>query len=94
MDLRTPKNEPVLSAGVVTGIVSALIVLLTTFGVDITQEQQAAIMGVLVLIVPIAIAFWPRSKVTPVNSPRVETADGEKIKLVRQDTGNPVRGDI
>lgn len=51
------KNEPVL----VTTLVEALIFLGTSFGLGLTQENVAAIMGLTFAV----LGFYAREKVTP-----------------------------
>lgn len=53
------RNEPVL----VCTIIGALIYLLTTFGVNVTADQQKAIMGLAVAV----LALVARAKVSPSN---------------------------
>lgn len=59
-------NEPVLAAGTAAGLVGAVLTLLVAFGVHVTEDQQKAILAVVVLVVPIVAAIIARSKVTPV----------------------------
>lgn len=56
------QNNPVVTAFV--GFVTAVILLLVAFGVHVTGDQEAAIVGVIVAGFPVAV--WVRSKVTPV----------------------------
>ena len=42
-----------------------MLVLLTVFGVRITEDQQKAILAVITLAVPIIAAVWARSRVVP-----------------------------
>lgn len=88
--MRTLPNEPVVQAATITGLISAGLVMLVTLGIiDIDTNAQAAIMGFVALAVPIAISFWPRSVVTPLNDPQITTKTGEVVPLVRADTGLP-----
>jgi hypothetical protein len=67
------QNEPVMTAGVITAIITAVITLLAAFGLDMTAEQQAAIIALAAIIIPIAANYLARAKVTPVhklNPPR------------------------
>ena len=52
------RREPVL----ISGLIAAVLYLLTEFGISITDGQQAAILGVAGAI----LAFVARAKVTPV----------------------------
>lgn len=58
-------NEPVLAAGSIAGLVGAVLTLLVAFGVHVTEDQQKAILAVVVLVVPIVAAIIARSKVVP-----------------------------
>lgn len=58
------KNEPVVSAAVITGLVGAILRLLISFGVDITSEQVEAILDVVTLVAPVVGAFIARRFVT------------------------------
>lgn len=51
------RNEPVL----VTAFIAAVIALVTAFGLDLSNEQVAAINALVVA----ALAFVARAKVTP-----------------------------
>lgn len=71
-------NEPVLSAATIAGAISAILVALVSLGViDLTPEQQAAILAAVVAVLPIAMALWARMQVTPLANARDE--DGEAL---------------
>ena len=73
------KNEPVVSAAVITGLVGALLRLLISFGIDITQDQVEAILDVVTLAAPIVGALIARRFVTR-NSAVVEREqDGQVL---------------
>jgi len=55
-------KEPVGLAAGIMSIVNALFPALLAFKVPISGEQQAAIVG----LIGVALAFWVRSKVSPV----------------------------
>ena len=54
-------DEPAL----VTGIVSAVIILLVTFGAPITQDQSTAILGLVSAAIALIGSVIVRSRVTP-----------------------------
>ena len=73
------KNEPVVSAAVITGLVGALLRLLISFGIDITPDQVEAILDVVTLAAPIVGAPIARRFVTR-NSAVVEREqDGQVL---------------
>jgi histidine ammonia-lyase len=49
-----------LTAGVIGSVVSALLVLLSSFGVPLTPEQGEAINGFVAVVAPLAIALIGR----------------------------------
>lgn len=55
------KNEPVVVGGLVTGLVTAVLALIIAFGVDLSQEQQVAILGVVTALIAL-VAFLVRRK--------------------------------
>lgn len=58
------KNEPVITVAGVTAAVTAVIALLVSFGVDLTQDQQNAILGVVAVVAPLVV-IYARKFVTP-----------------------------
>lgn len=54
------RNEPVVSAAVITGIVGGILRLLIAFGIDITSEQVEAIVDLVTLLAPIVGALIAR----------------------------------
>ena len=59
-------NEPAITIGSIVALVGAVVALLVSFGVDITDEQQKAILAVVTIGGPIAAGLLIRRKVTPV----------------------------
>lgn len=64
------QREPARIGGAITGAVSAILILLVAFGVQITDAQQTAILGAVGAIIVLAGALgvneWVRSRVKPV----------------------------
>jgi hypothetical protein len=61
------QREPLVSAAVVTSAVGAVLALLHSFGVPLSNEQQAAISGLALVLAPLVVALVVRPKVTPVD---------------------------
>lgn len=57
------KSEPSVIVGTVTAFVTALIGLLVAFGLDITEDQKNAILGMTAVLAPIIAAVIIRGKV-------------------------------
>lgn len=55
------KVEPAL----VTGAVSAILVLVTAFGLPLTEDQKAAVLGTIVPVLVLVQALVTRGQVTP-----------------------------
>lgn len=56
-------SEPLLSVGSITAGVTALIALVTAFGLDLTSEQQTAILGVVAVVAPLVVSLVGRGRV-------------------------------
>lgn len=59
-------REPAAIIGSITAAASAIIALVVAFGLDLSDEQTAAILGVVAVVAPIVAGFVTRGKVTPV----------------------------
>lgn len=59
-------NEPVLTAASIGALVAALLSAAALFGAPLTADQQKAVVLVVTLAFPIAVAVWARGQVTPV----------------------------
>lgn len=58
------KDEPVMLGATVLAVVGSVLTLLVAFGVALSQDQQAAIIGLFTASIPL-VAFFVRRKVTP-----------------------------
>lgn len=56
-------KEPALKIGTITAATTAILALALEFGFNVTDRQQAAILGTAVVLVPLAQAAWTRRKV-------------------------------
>lgn len=65
-----PRPQPLLTAAGLQAAVGAVIALLVAFGLKLTGEQTAAVLGVFAVLGPIVTAFATRTKVTPLADPR------------------------
>lgn len=68
-------REPLVTIATITAFVSALLTFLTAFGLDLTEEQTVAIMGIMTVLAPLLVALLVRPKVTPVKDPRLEAVN-------------------
>ena len=57
------ENEPLLTVGSITAVVTAAIALLVSFGLPISDGQQTAMLRILAVVVPLVVAFIARRKV-------------------------------
>ena len=63
-------REPVLTPAAISSGVAAVVALLVAFGLELSADQTAAIMGVVAVVAPLVVAAVGRSRVTPINDPR------------------------
>lgn len=66
------KNEPAAFGGAVTALVQAIIGFVVAFNLDITPEQQNAILGLTTALVSmtVLVAAVIRQNVTPIYNPK------------------------
>ena len=58
-------SEPAITIGAVSSLIASAIALLVAFGVDITPDQQTAILAFVAAVFPLAAALLIRRKVSP-----------------------------
>lgn len=80
-------REPLVTASFITALVTAVIALVVALGIDISDDQQTAILGLCAALAPVAVALLARSKVTPVADPR--SASGERLVVAPRSEINP-----
>lgn len=59
------KDEPVINFAAMQAFIAAVLTLLGAFGVDLSADQRAAILGVWATGSPILFGILLRRKVTP-----------------------------
>lgn len=92
------KNEPAVTVASITAGVTAILGLLTAFGLPLTDEQTTAILGVVAVIGPLVVGFIARRYVVPTNhvaaredtgtgrivaGPAAQQADGTRVAVTR-----------
>lgn len=78
------QTEPALSVGSIIAAVTAIIALLVAFGLDISEEQQTAILGVVAVLAPVIATVVTRSKVySPASTTKIanESAVTQSVNL-------------
>jgi len=68
-------TEPARLIASITGGVAALITLLVAFGVDLTEDQKTAILGIVAVAAPIIAGLFIRQNVYSPNSVETIAAD-------------------
>jgi len=53
-------SEPLLTVGTITAAVTAILGVLTAWGVHLTDDQRSAILATLAVVAPIVVAVWGR----------------------------------
>lgn len=59
------KTEPVAVSAAILVLVNAVLVCITAFGLTLSADQTAAIMGLANATVGVVLAIWTRGKVSP-----------------------------
>lgn len=77
------ETQPVLTSTTIIALVTAVIALVVAFGVELTNEQTAAILGVVGVVAPIAVGIYSSRKTTPLAEPQ----DKDGTPLVRSSDG-------
>lgn len=75
-------REPLVTVGGIVALVSAVVALVVAFGVDLSEGQIEAILGLVAVLAPIIVALLARGKVTPWKY---------AVEVIDQD-GRPVHG--
>lgn len=56
-------RNPLLAVGTVTAAATAVVAVLVSFGVPLTDDQQAAVLGLVGVLAPLVVAAVGRSRV-------------------------------
>ncbi|MBM0275313.1 hypothetical protein [Micromonospora tarensis] len=56
-------TEPLFTVGALTAAVTAVLALLVAFGLPVSDDQQAAILGVVAVAGPLVVAALARGRV-------------------------------
>ena len=88
------KSEPVITAGVIVGVLMSFLVMAVSLGwLRLDESQMGTIEKFAVAAVPLLIAlagaWYARSKTTPVAAPK--TPNGEPAVLVPQSQATPAQ---
>ena len=59
-------HEPAMVLSGTGAVVTAVLVLLVSFGIPITMDQKAAINALVVVVITVGMGFLIRSRVSPV----------------------------
>lgn len=77
-----PQTEPVRLGALIIGVIGAVITLLVAFGIDLSADQQTAILGaagaLIALLSAIGVGEWVRRRVRPIAAPR--DAEGRPLE--------------
>lgn len=87
------KNEPIISTTFFGMAASAIITLLTSFGMDLNAEQTASLLGAVNIVALLVVALVARGKVTP-NSKVVETVEQDGTRIAGEASPLPTGTEI
>lgn len=72
-------EEPTVTTGVITSIVTAGLTLFVAAGLPVSDELALAITGFVAVVAPLVAAYFARQKVTPTAQVVVQTKDGDYV---------------
>jgi len=78
-------EQPAAIVGTITAAVAALIALFVAFGVDLTADQQAAILSVAAVVAPLIAALFIRRQVW---SPASHDREVQRVRRVEATARN------
>lgn len=74
------EGEPLWTVAGMTAGAAATVTLVTSFGLDLSPDQQNAILGFVAVLAPTVVALLARNRVTPTkNVASLRNKDGELI---------------
>ncbi len=74
-------EEPLLTVGTLTAVAAALLAALVSFGIDISDNQQAKLLGLILVLAPFVVAGIGRLKAwSPASARRLALAERNKAQ--------------
>ena len=73
-------REPVITAGTIASLVSAVVGLVVAFGLHLSKDQITAVTVLVGVVAPFVAAWFARARVTPVQRP--VRGEGGAVDLV------------
>lgn len=73
-------NEPIITPAAITAVVTAIIAFVVAFGVNLTDQQTAAILGLVGVLSPIAIWWYGRKGTVPVDKANAQIEKVAKME--------------
>jgi len=74
------KQEPAIGIGLITTAVTSVLALLIAFGIDLTTNQQLAVLGIIAGVGPLVAAVFTRGRVfAPANVAAAVTSSGRTV---------------
>ncbi len=74
--------EPVLSTASIVTVVTAILAMLVSFGLPLSDDQQAAVLGAIAVVAPVVLGLVARSKAWAPLTVR-KTVQAEVAKALR-----------
>jgi hypothetical protein len=87
------KTEPIISTTFFGIAATAIIAVLTEFGLDLTTGQTAALLGLVAVVSQVIVALVARTKVTP-NAKVVETVEPDGTRIAGEASPLPTGTEI
>lgn len=81
-------REPVVTVSSIVAVVAAALAVGTAFGLHLSKEQTAAIMGAVTVLAPLVAGFIGRQFVTPVKAAKPAKRSAKKRPETSPFTGS------
>ncbi len=85
-------REPLITTALLTSAATSLIAVLVSFGLDIPEQQQVAILGAVAVFAPIAVAWagrhqvWTTASVDKMAEDTLGLAEADRLLTVGPDS--------
>ncbi|RKN22060.1 hypothetical protein D7147_04805 [Micromonospora musae] len=63
-------RQPIVNRAAIVSGVGAVVAVLAIFGLDVPEAVQEAVVGVLAIVAPFAVAYWSQRHTTPLPDPQ------------------------
>ncbi|MDG4801733.1 hypothetical protein [Micromonospora sp. WMMD980] len=63
-------RQPIVNRAAIVSVVTAIVAILASFGVAVPDDVRLAVVELVAIAAPFAVAYWARRHTTPVDDPQ------------------------